>query len=202
MAFQSVPQCAEAVVEGTVNGVAVVNVLTFAILSSSYTQADIDDLASAVDAWFATEVLPNLSNQCTYNNTHVRGLENVNDFEADDATGAGAGGTAANLLPGQVTFAVKYTTGLTGRSARGRSYIWGLPVTILGTNENMMATGAAQAFADLFAEIPTYVNAEGWNHVVVSRFTGGAQRPSGIYFPITGYGFTDERVDTQRRRLS
>nr|CRY95242.1 hypothetical protein [uncultured prokaryote] len=202
MAFQSVPNCAEAVIRGVVNTIPVVNVLNFTKVGGSYNQTDIDALAAVIDAWFADSIMGHTSNQVQYVETVVRGLENLNDYEAQNNDETTFGAVTAAPMPGQVTWVVKHLSGLTGRSARGRTYIWGIPVTSLQADENLISLAAAEDFVEGFDELPPLVAAAGWAHVIVSRFTGNAPRPTGIFFPVVSYAYTDLRLDTQRRRLS
>jgi len=54
------------------------------------------------------------------------------------------------------------------------------------------------AVADLFVAVTA---ASGGLPVVVSRFTGGAARTTGVYRPVTDIIGTNLNVDTQRRRV-
>lgn len=109
------------------------------------------------------------------------------------------GTVASPPLPANVTFAVKALTGFAGRSFRGRTFWVGLSEQIV-TNDTLSTTfvdyivGAMDALAaDLLAN--------GWKHVVVSRFASGAPRTAAVVTDIISYGVTDATVDTQRRRL-
>jgi len=201
MPFQSVPNCAVAEIVFSVNNVTVQNSPTFTHVGGAYDQSDVDLLSAAVDGWVSTEYLPLLSSTLSYVETHVRGLEDENDVESIDSTGAGVGGVATPPLPSNVAFCVRFTTGLTGRSARGRAFTPGVPNTILDADENFIGATFANNVVAAWEALPALLVSAGWSHVVVSRFTDNAPRTTGIFFPINGYSFSTRRVASQRQRL-
>lgn len=198
MAFQSVPQTAEAVVRYTNNGV--ISSLTFyGLYPTAYDQTAIDDLAAAVDGWAGTDLRSILAQETAYTTTSVRGLENAVDFFSVNATGAGIGSTTGEQLPGLVAFAVKRITGLAGRSARGRVFL-PVPQNDLGSDENQVAGARVTAYVAALNVLRADMLLAGWTEVVVSRYTLGAARPVGVTYPVTNYLATDTFIDTQRRR--
>lgn len=201
MAFQSVPNCAIASIRLAGNSTVGVMTPTFTKVGGDYTQGDIDVLAATIDSWMASHALAEVSDGWAYTGTTVRGLENENDYIAVADDNAGQGELASPPTPSQVSFVVKFTTGLTGRSARGRAYWCGLAQSQLDTNENLLKLVSANQIRAAWEDLGGLVLPTGWTHVVVSRQTAGAKRPVGIFFPVTGYSYTDRRVDTQRGRL-
>lgn len=200
MAFQSAPDCAQATIVGLINGVTTNTTLIFAHPTAQYLQADINSLAIAVDDWFGTELLPFLCSQFTYVQTEVRGLESLTDLQSIYNANTGVGGDSNNPLPALLAACISFRTGATGRSARGRNYIPGLSEANIGLNENQIETTTLNALAAAYADIPTYVNPYDWDHVVLSRYTANAARPTATYRTVTQYIFTDNLWDTQRRR--
>lgn len=112
---------------------------------------------------------------------------------AQQGTQVGAG------QPGNVTFCLKLTTGLTGRSWRGRTYHIGLIESEVTGNE--LAITRANALAAAYGELRTTLSGSDWTWVVNSLYTNKEPRTQGINTPITGVSFTDNRVDSQRGRL-
>lgn len=200
MAFQSVPDCAQGTIVGSLNGVPINNTLGFSYVGGGYDQTAIDDLAGGLDNWFAAEVLPLLSTTYNYEHAEVRGLEFISDLEAIDNTNAGPGSDANNPLPALAAVCISFRTGFTGRSARGRNYITGFGVDNLATNENRIVSSTITALQNAYGLLNSYVTAANWAHVVISRYTLGSARPSGVYLPVTTYLVTDDLWDTQRRR--
>lgn len=199
MAFQSVPDTFEAVVVA-VFGLSRMQMTFYARTATApYNQATAQALADDIDAWAVTGLRPNISNQVVYDHVEVRGLEFENDVFAMASAGAGAGGIGTPSLPTNVAFAVKRSSALTGRSARGRVYWFGLSEADVGGNGLSQVRGDAivAALEDMNAAIVIL----GLTPVIVSRFSNLQPRPTGVTFDITGWSYTDLVVDTQRKRL-
>jgi len=168
---------------------------------SPYSQTDIDDIAEIADNAWATYMLAILSVDYTYRATYVKGLEDIIDLEATDATHASDPGEIASpSMPGNVAFAVKFETGHTGRSARGRNFVSGL--TEAAVTGNFLSEAYADAFRDAYISIGTALNAGGYPQVVVSRYSGGVKRTTGLTLPVTVISYSDLAVDSQRGRLA
>lgn len=201
MAFQSVPETAEAVLSMGLQGIIVSNTFYFR-KPGGYDQGDVDALAVLVDSWAELDYAALLSNQLSYFGCNVRGLESEIDLEAVSTAGATTGGVVAAPLPANVAYCVKRLSGFTGRSARGRIYIPGIPITALdATNENLVVTSYRDNCITQLNELSPSAIAEGWIEVIVSRFNGGAKRATGVTFTVQEYAVSDLRVDSQRGRL-
>lgn len=200
MAFQSVPATAEAVVQCLQN-TAIVSFSMYAKQPVAYDGDLLQDLADATDLWMGTELLPLLCSQFSYTQTNVRGLESLNDLERTADAEAGVGEVATNLLPNNVAWCVKRISGQTGRSARGRVYVPGIASSSLSSNENFLSSAAADPIVAAFNEFQSYLSGTGWVEVIVSRYTGGAKRLTGVTFNVQQWSFTDYRVDSRRDRL-
>lgn len=200
MAFQAVPDTVEAAVLYNLNGQTLQNTFHFE-RAIGYDQADIDLLATDILTWAASTWMANLSQDVTLMAVEVTGLSVLNDIQAVELDGVTVGGQSSQALPNNVSFAVKRYSSFTGRSARGRIYVAGLPLNALTTNENVLgATPITNIVTDLNAII-TAPSDPAWQHVIVSRYSGGAQRPFGVVFLVIGYQATDNTVDSQRARL-
>lgn len=114
----------------------------------------------------------------------------------------GSNGTAlGEALPGNVTLAVKFLTGFSGRSRRGRMY-W-LQLTegqVDGDTVDEeflpdLLNGVAQFFQAIETAMATVT------HVVVSYCNDGAWLSSALITGVTGYT-SEGIVDSQRRRLT
>lgn len=200
MTFQSAPDIAEAVIQATISGSPLNNVLNFH-KPGGYTQADIDNLAGQVDTSVGTYYRPFMAPGTNYVQTLVRGLTSAIDLTATNATNAGAGTHTGSVeLPSNASLCVTLRTGLTGRSARGRFYAF-------------PATDACMAAQDLFTSaygagivaflnnIVTAASVVGWHFCVLSRYTLGARRAAGISNDITSIAYRNLIVDSQRGRL-
>jgi len=200
MAFQAVPDVAEIAIQYTLNTRNPTNVL-HAHIVGGYNLTDLAALASAVDASVGTDWLPDQSQDCAYQQTVVTGLDEINDLQVTDNASAAAGGIAANAMPGNVTVSVKRASALTGRSARGRLYWIGMPVTKLQANENLIFQAAADDIEDAVDKLRIAIAATAWTPAIVSRFTEGVQRGTGVFFEWTDTTIVNLNVDSQRRRL-
>jgi hypothetical protein len=202
MAFQSAPNMAEAVISGILAGEEVLLTPNFVFGGSAYAQLDIDALAEAVDDWYSFEILPLLSVQYLYVETRVRGLTSAVDLYGENGGGTGAGGVGTAAVPNNVAFAVKHTTGFTGRSARGRTFMTGFAQASLqaGDQTQLQAVYVTNLLA-AWDTLETYLGSTGWAQIVLSRRTLGALRPVAVAYIVTAHSVTDFQVDTQKRRL-
>lgn len=200
MAFQSVPDTAEAVIQYLQNSVLFTNTYYFRY-TGVYMLSDLQQLAADMDLWAATEMLPLLNASCTYVQAHVRGLDEMNDLEAIDATNTGVGANGSAPLPINVAWALKRLSGQTGRSARGRVYIGGLATGDLQADENFLKQTSGDGFKDAHSDQGTYLTDGAWTPVIVSRYSAGLPRSVGKTFNIDAWEYTDLRLDTRRDRL-
>lgn len=172
----------------------------YAYRSLPYSAGDVQSLAEALDVYNSTGVITYLSSDISYVSTTVTGLNDPLDYKyTADGAGGVAGGIASPTLPLNVAWVVKYTTGLTGRSARGRNYIGGIPEGAVTGNALVVST--AEAIVSELVGFKDQIDAEGWTQVIVSRYFNNAKRVIGVTLPVTGVGYTDLRVDTRRSRL-
>lgn len=172
----------------------------------NYAQGDLDSLASAVDAQ-ANNLMSDISGNVEYIRTDVRGLDSEFDLTSTNNTGAKTGDVGSNTFPFNVAFCVQKLSGLTGRSARGRVYIGGIPVsyqaTGAGSDKNEITSAAAAAYVAHVDAIRTAIEAIGaWNAVIVSRYHNGSKRAEGVTFQWTVTQAKDDKLDTMRTRLS
>jgi len=114
---------------------------------------------------------------------------------------AGNGGIAGPGYPGSVTVAIKFATGLAGRSFRGRYYWPGIAES--QASGNLLLSAVATAFVSdiqtFFADIESALSV---NHVVVSYCHNNAWRTTAVATPVTDYLLVDNALDNQRRRLA
>lgn len=199
MAFQTVPNTLEAVVQLLINS-GEVTMTFYARYPGAYGQAEADALAEQMDLWADTELKPALSSSATYVGVLVRGLELLNDVFAFNNTNTGVGDVVSAPLPNNVAKAVARRSGLTGRSARGRVY-FPLYLAALDANENFITAVTAADLVARLEEVSTYMAVAGGTEVIVSRYTAGAPRLFGVTFGVQDYAVTSLRVDSRRDRL-
>jgi len=178
------------------------------VVNSSYFQkdggwneSDIRNLADAAgDSWVAN-MLPVQVSALTIQLVRATDVSVDNSWQTEDATHAGAaGGLVHEGLPGGSALVVKQTTGHTGRSFRGRSYICGLDETQVTRNQadGSYRTDIVDGFVAYIQDVETVMEC---THVVASYCQEGAWLNDAQLTEITGYS-ADIFIDSQRRRLT
>lgn len=202
MAFQPVVDTVEIDMIFTQNGQVAQNVF-YARLPGGYAISDLLSLAAAVDVqwqgtWRAQQV-----DEVVYVRTEVRGLAVENDLLAIDGTSTNPGTHAGAAMPNNVTIAIKKQSGLTGRSARGRTYWIGVPhVELTLADENVIQAAYSASIIASVDSIRNAISSVGlWEPVLVSRFSNGAKRASGVTFPWVSTSIVNNVCDSQRGRL-
>ena len=199
MPFQPVVNCAEVAVIWTRNGQRCT--MTFgAAHAGAYDQSLINQLALSMDVWAVNEFIAFLVATDRYEGVDVRGLAESIDLSAEVTTNAQAGLSAVLPLANSLCVAVKRSTGLTGRSARGRVY-FPLNVAMIDGNEDFITPTVAGTIEDALNEVAGAMSGAGWIHVVISRQHAGVVLTEGVARAVTGYAFADREIDTQRRRM-
>lgn len=168
--------------------------------TSPWTAEDCASFATEVKTAWEAEVQPNMPAGVTLLTIEVVGQDEESGPGSElSVNEAGAG--SAVLVPLNVTFTIKFITGLTGRSFRGRMYYIGIVEGDL--NGNDILTASANTYLDNYrAFFAAIESATSFTHVVVSYCNDGAWRASAVVTPVTGYVYTDTHFDSQRRRLT
>jgi hypothetical protein len=200
MAFQSAPGCAEAVITCSIGSLEWKNVLNFKY-NGAYGSEQIADLALVVDGWVGGNWIPIMTTSSLYVSTLVRGLEFENDITYLATANAQAGDAAVAATAANVALCITHRTALTGRSARGRTYVGGIPNNQV-TAPNTLADSFCLAWADVFNDLKTVVEAEAWKFVILSRFSGGVKRAQAVTFDVVFSSRRNNLIDSMKGRLS
>jgi hypothetical protein len=110
--------------------------------------------------------------------------------------GSTAGGIA---MPNNVTVAVKWQTGLRGRSYRGRTFHIGLKENDITGNQ--VVGGVLTALTSGYTALITALTGLPSELVVLSRYHNNAPRVTAVATEVSGCSI-DANVDSQRRRLT
>jgi len=163
------------------------------------TVSDLQDIGATFVDWFDNH--RNLViGTVTLREVAVRDLTTASSLGIIYATGLPLVGLlAGSAMPNSTTIAVKWGTGLSGRSFRGRTYHIGLAESQVSNNsiETATVTGLLASYNLLL----TSINGSGYTMVVASRVANGVPRTTGGTTPILSASFADITVDSQRRRL-
>jgi len=164
------------------------------------TEADLDAVRATFVTWHQTNLRPAQGAFAILQRIEVRDMTVADGLAkvypcTTNCSGSGAG--SAN--PGNVTIAVKWTTGYSGRSRRGRTFHVGLVQNV--TTGNQITTGHQTLLQTAYSALITACNTAGTPLVVYSRVSGGASRDIALLTPITN-ATVDINVDSMRRRLT
>jgi hypothetical protein len=166
---------------------------------SAYDTAALEALGAAVDGWVNTYLLDQISEDVTYEGITVRGLSSEVDLRYDLSEPL-PGAAAVVPFPAQVALCVTKRTGFTGRSSRGRMYLWGIRSDYRLDDRHINDTGVAAIQAAVDPLIAA-VDSAGWGMGLLSYVTGGIPRVSAAFLLLSSLQVRDNRLDTQRRRL-
>lgn len=165
------------------------------------TLTDLNNLASAMAVSWATNVMPLLNEDVSFPFVICRDLTTATSGIVLQAlTPPATGGAGDGVGDNAEAFAVKLSTASRGRSFRGRIFIPGIPSTAKEDRNHVSADWAGLITAAV-AQVVDDMGGQGFEGVVVSRFTAGEPRTTGLGTTITGVSFTDTRVDHQRKRM-
>lgn len=201
MAFIPVPDTAQIRVEGRVDGQQTINDLYFRHTTGPIAAADLQALTSALAAWAIGFYAPVLNEAWSGVQVTARDLTSLIGFSAVSGLTGTVGGVAGEAAPNNCTMAVSFRSAFAGRSFRGRNYVPCLTNSQITGNDidSTWADAVVAAYAELLfggGSLPA-----GWVWVVVSRFTLGAPRVTGIFNEVFSVLVSDLTVDSQRRRL-
>jgi hypothetical protein len=165
------------------------------------TESQMDVLATAFESWEHLTGIGLRSNQCKLTLIRIRDLSVIGGLVKEYVpTTAVTGSSAATVCPGNVTVAVRWSTGRGGRSFRGRTYLIGMVDT--WTNGNQITTAAQIQLANAYNTLAASItNIAGHNLTVVSYAANKFWRATGLSTPITNAS-VDINLDSQRRRLT
>lgn len=163
--------------------------------------ARLNDIAAVFWNWFNTDVKGSVSNALTLEAIEVTDLTTAGGIGIEYTTGLPLSGTLTDgALPNNVTLAVKLTTGMTGRSHRGRSYFPGLTLGSITSDRNHVTSGAQSAIDLAFDALIDNLVTEGVKLVITSLFSGGVPRTTGVNTEVIDAS-VNATLDSQRRRL-
>lgn len=164
-----------------------------------FTEVTLAAVCTSISDWWNTEMKAAVNDSLTLQRIEAFALDSQSAPAIVSVDGLPLTGTnAGDAFPNNVTCAVKWSTGLRGRSYRGRTYHLGLCRT--QADGNILQSGFITTMAGIYAALKTAIESSGDTMVVVSRFHNKAPRTTGIATEIIGVSI-DQVLDSQRRRL-
>lgn len=167
---------------------------------------DLQDTAADFVSWWGTHVKGGVATGVSLNVIKARSLTTESSSAIEYTTGLPlAGLNSTQALPNNATLAIKWTTGLAGRSFRGRTYHIGLCTNQLVDN-NHVSSAAQSDLAGGYQALITAIEGEANNLVVASFYSGvdtdgkPIPRTAAVVTPIDNCT-VNTTIDSQRRRL-
>jgi len=202
MAFQSVPYTFQLNQRWVLSGQQCLTTFYASVDPGDYNSGVATDVLTEFRTWVTSELIPVFPAGVVFGNAEIKGLMNAADiFQFSSFNAGDPGGVGTANQPGNVVVSIKRSSGLTGRSERGRVYI-PVPDNGLTTNENAVDATWLDSVVDALNFLRSSLTAAGAVEAIVSRFTGGAARATGIAIPVAFYIAVDANVDSMRRRLT
>jgi len=197
MPFVPMPNIVQVEIRGRKDGQNIENRIFVDVLAPP-TEVDVTNIADLVGVWMTSSYKTILPSSVLLTEATATDMSIAEGFQ--HTTAASVAGTKEGPLPNECSMALSLRSNQRGRSARGRLYILGLPGNDRATENTMSGPWLSDAVAAGNA-LRTAINGAGYVWVVVSLVTNKAPRPGGpVYFPITTVLFTDNVIDSQRRR--
>jgi hypothetical protein len=201
MAFIPVLNCVQGRLQYQNNtSVVAENVMYFAT-SSAPTETDLTDLGDLFHTWVLDSLAPVLSTNWSVVGVILRAMNEEEGLEINFTDGFPiAGGASGPAAPLQAAYTITWSTGLVGRSARGRTYGLGI-VNGSIVNGNRLSDAAQAAYQLRWEALRADFATAGHALQVVSFVDAGVPRTEGRKLPALA---TNVRfpLATQRRRLA
>jgi hypothetical protein len=200
MVFQPCPNIASVTVTYLLTGLPVCNVFHVKAVTDGVAP-DVSVIAETFVQWVAAQALPLMTTDVMLSSVVARDLTtDMSPVHEAVLTGEMRGSVSDSPLPANVAFVVTSRTALPGRSARGRTYLAGLPRQWVATSRTYTPAHAAE-WIDAFESLRNGLLGLQYNLVVLSRQHAKVVLPQGVAYPITTFSTRDNRLDSQRRRL-
>jgi len=167
--------------------------------AGGYTDLDLAALAASAENFWTSEIRPTQSGGTLLREIVVTDVSVENGQQVSNSTNL-AGTASGNAMPNNITLAVSFRTGFSGRSFRGRVYHPGAVEEQIVANEfvELAADSIREAYANFFFGILGDTLDQ---HVIVSYCADNEWRTTAVVTPVTSYIITDTVVDSARRRL-
>lgn len=167
---------------------------------NTITVTDLEELCAFYVSWWDTYMKVQMPVGISLVKVEAVDLSEENGIGVEYQTGLPLSGNDADtIMPNNVTVAVKWLTGRTGRSYRGRTYHLGLRngQVVGNTIVPVHLTWLLNSYTELVVANLTSNDA---GMVVASRYENKTPRTTGLVTLVTNVS-VDPTIDSQRRRL-
>lgn len=161
-----------------------------------------ETVALEILAWYTTQYAPLVHVGWSLTQIRIRDLTTENGAQhVTFGNGGAVGQLAGDPLPGGVALALKKSTGMAGKSARGRIYTVGHNSSQLNSlNGNQFDVTVCDAFVAAFDALLADLQAINAPMVVLSRWSNKVLRAAGLARAVVNFVCVDMQVDSQRGR--
>lgn len=201
MAFIPIPSAIEVAVHFTIAGQDVVITLGIKV-PGAITPTTVSVAAIQAEQWAYEQIRPLVAPAMVMDKVQAYDQSSSSGPVGTSTLHSGAAGTTTatgSILPNNVALVCTFYTANRGRSYRGRCFLPGLSTGNQIAGTQVSSTTAANV-AIAFAAFNGYLGTISGIHSVLSRFTGGLPRVTGVATPVTAYA-ANQAFDSQRRRL-
>lgn len=181
------------------NGQLCENVLNFQV-PTDLDPAALETFGSGIASAWATHAAPATVNTCRLTELYFTDLSSVDGFTFTFIPEGGVPGTQIlPSMPNNVSCALSLRTNSRGRSYRGRIYPPGMAEA--SADANVVGAGWRAAWLAFVSNVMSEALDAGFALAVLSKRANGVERPTGVLTAVTTILFTDDVIDSQRRRL-
>lgn len=201
MAFIPVLACVQARVQWLSDGGVFAENVFYHATSSVPTETDLTDIGLAWRTWLFDHWASLVSNTWEVTSINLRAMNEAEGIAIlYDTDFPVTGGVTDEAVPAQVCFTTTWSTGLVGRSARGRTYWLGFPNNSV-INNNRLTDGAQSVYQGRMDLLLSAFEDDGHAIQVVSFVEGGVPRDEGRKLPALDVSVRFP-LATQRSRLA
>lgn len=201
MAFTPVIDCVQARVQWLADSGTFAENVFYHATSGVPTETDMTEIGLAWHDWLFDHWASLLCNTWEITSINLRAMNEAEGINMLYDTGFPiTGGVEDEAVPAQVCFTTTWSTGLVGRSARGRSYWLGFPNNSV-INNNRLTDGAQSVYQGRMDLLLSAFEDAGHAIQVVSFVEGGVPRSEGRKLPALDVSVRFP-LATQRRRLA
>lgn len=173
---------------------------------SAATPADLVAIAAVFQNWWNTQLRTYVSDQVVFISATLTALDAPGSpFLVAPNTGPASGALGFNAMPPNVALAISFTCGVSGRSYRGRAYMFGL-VTVITQNAGVIDPGNIANIRAIWVALYNALITAGFPLCIASFYSGKdlagnkIPRAAAVLTNVTSVT-VKARFDTQRRRL-
>lgn len=172
------------------------------VKSTDYSLADLQSAREVLVNWATSYWSQCFSRSVSIIRVRSKALDKQNaPFEDYTVNPPIAGGIDGVLMPLSVSFSIRMSSGLQGRSTRGRLYVPGIVINdVSGNNLTLSRADGIVSQLELLRELLIGDPKNGKLNIVSYRHNK-AWRTTGQPYEVTSISYFDLRLDSQRRRL-